>query len=207
MTPSRTLPDYWRYIPRLSRNENLYYVTSNGAVRMFGKQARSVTVPGQAGTGQVPLSKIAVSAGGHYLAGIAGPGDHGLHRGSGRGRESALVGRRSGSAQQAHRTRDSPCLAGTVRATCGWRARVRGSPGVWVVPAAAEGSAVQVILPLGVGPVTGLRVAPDGVRVALIVGTGAAAHMVLGAITHSGASVSITHWRAARPRPRRGDPP
>ncbi len=100
----QALPDYWRYIPRPSRNENLYYVTSKGAVRMFGRQARSVTVPGQAGTGQEPLSKIAVSAGGRYLAGHRRPGDHGLHRGPGRGRESALVGRRIGSAQQAHRS-------------------------------------------------------------------------------------------------------
>ena len=53
---------------------------STGAVRMFGQQAHSVAVPGQAGTGEVPLSKIAVS-------GTALPGrhrrarrrDHGLH--------------------------------------------------------------------------------------------------------------------------------
>jgi hypothetical protein len=51
---------------------------------------------------------------------------------------------------------------------------------------------VPVSLPVGMGPVTGLRVAPDGVRIALIVGTGASAHMMVGAITRSGGAVFIT---------------
>jgi hypothetical protein len=51
---------------------------------------------------------------------------------------------------------------------------------------------VPVSLPIGVGPVTGLRVAPDGVRIALIVGAGAGAHMMVGAITRSGGAVFIT---------------
>ena len=44
-----------------------------GAKRVFGKQAHSVAAPGQAGAGEFALNKIAVSANGHYLAGVAGP--------------------------------------------------------------------------------------------------------------------------------------
>ena len=51
---------------------------------------------------------------------------------------------------------------------------------------------MPVSLPVGMGPVTGLRVAPDGVRIALIVGTGASAHMMVGAITRSGGAVFVT---------------
>ena len=97
--------DYEGYIPRAPRDENLYYVATNGAVRMFGQQAHSVAVPGQAGTGQVPLSKIAISTDGHYLAGIAGSGTDGLHREPGRRRAPARPGFGGQPAQQAHRHR------------------------------------------------------------------------------------------------------
>jgi hypothetical protein len=69
---------------------------------------------------------------------------------------------------------------------------VHGSPGVWMIPAAAHGTVMRIVLPSQVGPVTGLRIAPDGVRIAMIVGTGAAAHLILGAITRGGASAFIT---------------
>jgi len=69
----QSLADYSGYIPRGRRDANLYYVSPTGAVRMFGKEVHSVPVAGQAGTGQVQLSKIAISPDGHNLAGIAGP--------------------------------------------------------------------------------------------------------------------------------------
>jgi hypothetical protein len=183
--------DYGRYIPRASRDENLYYLTTNGPVRMFGRQAHSVAVPGQAGTGQVPLSKIAISTDQHYLAGIAGPATTVYTE------NLAAAARPHASASDLNlHTR----LTGTGFSALSWDSagdlwvagRVHGSPGVWVIPA-AKGAAVQVTLPFGVGPVTALRVAPDGVRVALIVGTGAATHMLLGAIAHFGAAVSVIH--------------
>jgi Lipoprotein LpqB beta-propeller domain/Sporulation and spore germination len=183
--------DYGSYIPRVSRDENLYYVATNGAVRMFGKEAHSVAVPGQAGTGQVPLSKIAVSPDGHYLAGIAGPATTVYTE------NLAAAARPHVSAAELNL---HSRLTGAGFSALSWDSagdlwvagRVHGSPGVWVIPA-AKGAAAQVTLPFGVGPVTGLRVAPDGVRVALIVGTGAATHMLLGAIAHFGASVNIVH--------------
>ena len=185
----QSLAEYLRYIPPVSRPQNLYYVSANGAVRMFGQQAHSVAVPGQAGTGDVALSKIAVSMNGHYLAGIAG---------------TTVYTEDLAAAAKAH----APAgvgglhsrLDGTRFSTPSWDSagdlwvagRVQGQPGVWVIPAASGGKPIPVSLPIGMGPVTGLRVAPDGVRIALIVGTGASAHMMVGAITRSGGAVFIT---------------
>ena len=189
--------DYKRYIPRAPRDENMYYVATNGAVRMFGKQAHSVAVPGQAGTGQVPLSKIAVSKDGHYLAGIAGPATTVYTESL-----DAAARQHASAAELSLHSR----LTGTGFSALSWDSagdlwvagRVHGSPGVWVIPA-AKGAAVQVTLPFGLGPVTGLRVAPDGARVALIVGTGTASRMLLGAIAHSGAGVAIIHTAPLAP--------
>jgi hypothetical protein len=189
--------DYGRYVPRGPRDQNLYYVATNGAVRMFGRQAHSVTVPGQAGTGQVPLSKIAISTDGDYLAGIGGS-------------STAVYTEDLAAAAKAHAAAAAADLhsrlTGTGFSALSWDSagdlwvagRVHGSPGVWVIPAAG-GPAVQVSLPFGVGPVTGLKVAPDGVRIALIVGTGSATHMLLGAIAHTGAGLSIIHTAPLAP--------
>jgi hypothetical protein len=160
---------------------------------MFGRQARSVTVPGLAGTGQVPLNKIAVSAGGHYLAGIAGP-------------VSTVYTEDLAAAAKPHASAAATGLhsrlTGTRFSTPSWdnagnlwvAGTVHGSSGVWMIPAAAGSSAVKAILPPRVGSVTGLRVAPDGVRIAMIIGSGRTAHLMLGAITHSGGNVFITRW-------------
>ena len=53
------------------RQEDLYFLGSNGAVRALGQEG-SRAVPGQAGTGQVPLTDIAVSRDRRYLAGVGG---------------------------------------------------------------------------------------------------------------------------------------
>ena len=189
----QSLAEYSRYIPPESRPQNLYYVSANGSVRMFGQQAHSVAVPGQAGTGEVLLSKIAVSMNGHYLAGVGGPAAR-----------STVYTEDLAAAAKEHATARVGGLrirlTGTRFSTPSWDSagdlwvagRVRGQPGVWVIPAASGGKPIPVSLPVGMGPVTGLRVAPDGVRIALIVGTGASAHMMVGAITRSGGAVFIT---------------
>jgi hypothetical protein len=187
----QSLAEYARYIPPESRPQNLYYVSASGAVRVFGQQAHSVAVPGQAGTGEVLLSKIAVSMNGHYLAGISGPATT-LYT-----EDLAAAAKQHAPAKVGGlHTR----LTGTGFSTPSWDSagdlwvagRVRGQPGVWVIPAASGGKPIPVSLPIGMGPVTGLRVAPDGVRIALIVGTGASAHMMVGAVTRSGGAVFIT---------------
>jgi hypothetical protein len=187
------LTDYSGYIPRGHSDENLYYVSGNGAVRMFGRQARSVPVPGQAGTGRVQLSKIAISPDGHDLAGIAGPATTVYTE------DLAAAAKAHASAAEAglHSR-----LTGTDFSTPSWDSsgdlwvagRVSGSPGIWVIPAAAKGVPTRVSLPAGTAPVTGLKVAPDGVRIAMVVGSGSAAHVMLGAIARGGAGVfSIAH--------------
>lgn len=187
----QSLAEYGHYIPRVSRPQNLYYVSNNGAVRMFGQQAHSVAVPGQAGTGEVQLSKIAVSANGHYLAGIGGPATTVYTEDLAAAAKEHAPARVGGLHSR---------LTGTQFSTPSWdgagdlwvAGRAHGEPGVWVIPAALGGRPVPVSLPIGMGPVTGLRVAPDGVRIALIVGRGASAHLMVGAITRSGGAVFIT---------------
>jgi hypothetical protein len=187
----QSLAEYSRYIPPVSGPQNLYYVAANGAVRMFGQQAHSVAVRGQAGTGAIALNKIAVSVNGHYLAGVAGPATTVYTEDlAAAAKEHAPAG-----VGQLHSR-----LTGTRFSTPSWDSagdlwvagRVHGQPGVWVIPAASRGKPIPVSLPVGIGPVTGLRVAPDGVRIAMIVGTGAGAHMMVGAITRSGGAVFIT---------------
>jgi len=187
----QSLAEYSRYVPSVNRAQNLYYVGANGAVRMFGQQAHSVAVPGQAGTGTLQLSKIAVSPDGHYLAGVAGPATTVYT-------EDLAAAAKEHAAASAGNLHSR--LTGTHFSTPSWDSagdlwvagRVKGEPGVWVIPAASRGKAVPVSLPVGVGTVTGLRVAPDGVRIALIVGSGATAHLMVGAIARSGAGVFIT---------------
>ncbi|HUZ38304.1 MAG TPA: LpqB family beta-propeller domain-containing protein [Streptosporangiaceae bacterium] len=191
------LADYWHYIPRGRHDEPLYYVSSNGAVRMFGRLARSVAVPGEAGTGQIQLNKIAVSPDGRYLAGIAGPATTVYTADL----AAAAKPHAPASAGGLH-TR----LTGTQFSAVSWDSadelwvagRVHGSPGVWVIRA-GKGGAERVSLPFGTGPVTGLRVAPDGVRIVLVVGTGPEAYLQLGAIVRGGGAFSISRLVALAP--------
>jgi hypothetical protein len=158
---------------------------------MFGQEAHSIAVPGQAGTGEVQLSRIAVSTSGHYLAGVGGPATTVYTEDLAAAAKEHAPARVGGLHVR---------LTGTGFSTPSWDSagdlwvagRVQGQPGVWVIPAASGGRPIPVSLPVGMGPVTGLRVAPDGVRIALIVGTGASAHLMVGAITRSGGAVFIT---------------
>ena len=131
-------------------------------------------------TGQIPLRILAVSPDEHYLAGIAGPSntvyisdlvaaaqDHPKPPGGN------LVARLTGSSLTAlswdHR--DELWVAG----------KSGGQSGVWVVSPGTS-PPIQVSLPPGTGPVTALRMAPDG-------GTGA--RLLLGAIVRGSGQLSI----------------
>jgi hypothetical protein len=180
--------DYARFVPRVPRDANLYYLGVGGAVRVFGRLAHSVPVPGEAGTGRIPLTQVAVSPDGRYLAGAAGPADT-VYTGD---LSAAAKLHASDEARNLHLR-----LTGTGFTGLSWDSsdrlwvagRVHRSPGVWVIP--PTGAPVRVTMPAGLGPVTGLRVAPDGVRIALIVGQGFGARVVLGAIERTGTAVSI----------------
>jgi hypothetical protein len=191
------LADYSHYVPHGRHDEPLYYVSSGGAVRMFGKAAHSVAVPGEAGTGRIPLNKIAISPDGRYLAGIAGP-------------SSTVYVSDLAAAAKTHAAASAgdlhSRLTGAGFAAPSWDSdgnlwvagRVHRTPGIWVIPGAG-GAPERVSFPARLGAVTGLRIAPDGVRVALIVGEGASARLLLGAIMRSGSSVSIIHTVALAP--------
>jgi WD40 repeat protein len=140
-------------------------------------------VTGGTGAGQVPLSKIAVSPDESHLAGLAGPSNT-VYTGQ-------LVTTGTSQRQSVEQLHEQ--LTGTSFSSLSWDnsgdlwvVGTRGHrPGVWVL-AGGQAPAHRVQLPSGLGPVTSLRVAPDGVRVAMIVGQGAKAHLALAAAMHDG---------------------
>ena len=186
--------DYPRLVPVAGNGQSLYYVGADGRVMVLrqpshGGDEISTAVPGAAGQGHVPMSAIAVSPDSHYLAGIGGNGT-----------EVYVSDLAAAAAPQAKPSASTPHvrLTGSGFTTPSWDSgdnlwvagRSGGSAGVWVLPHGG-GPAVRVSLPPGLAPVTGLRVAADGTRLAMIVGQGAAAHLVLGAIVRSGGQFVI----------------
>jgi hypothetical protein len=151
------------------RPEKLYFLGTNGAARVLGaRDGSSTAVPGQAGTGQVRLSSIAVSRDQRYLAGIGGPaGASALYTGS----LSAAAKPHATPAARALQSR----MSGVSIASVSWDRNdnlwVAGSSGnkprVWIL-GASKGTPVSVGLPSIIRSVTALRVAPDGVRVAML---------------------------------------
>lgn len=180
--------NYAQYIPH-ARGNAVYYLTPGGAVRELSRlAARGVPVRGEAGTGDVPLSKIAVSPDGRYLAGTAGPATTVYTC------DLVATSRSRSRVGKLHVRLTGTALSGLSFDSAGnlWLSgRVHHSQGVWVLPP-GKGAATRVRVPAHLGPVTGLRVAPDGARVALIAGRGAASHLLLGAIVRSGNRFSIT---------------
>jgi hypothetical protein len=175
-------------IPHPRGDEALYYLTSSGSPRMLGSQStRGAALPG----GQAALNDIAVAPGGRYLAAVAAPAST-IYTSS-LGGSDAKTG---GHSAELHLRRQ---LSGSSFTSMSWdnqkdlwvAGRLRHSPGVWVLPS-GEAPALRVPLPKTVrGPVTGIRVAPDGSRVAMIIGSGASARLVLGAVVRDGASYFV----------------
>jgi hypothetical protein len=173
--------------PHLQARAAVYYLTPGGSPRMLGSSAQQgVPLAG----GPAGLSQLAVAPSRRYLAGLGPPGttvytsahagaepDAGSHP-AGLHMRAQLTGR--GLAGLSWDSHDNLWVAG----------RLRGAFGLWVLPG-GRGPGERVRLPAGVGPVTGVRVAPDGVRIAMIAGAGAAAHLVLGAIEPDGRGFAI----------------
>jgi hypothetical protein len=129
------------------------------------------------GSAQVALTKVAVSPRGGRLAGLAGPANKVF--------TGVLV---TGPGHRLSVELLQAQLSGTSFSSLSWD----NSDDLWVVGTTGhrqgvrvlitgQGPGVPVQLPSLGGPVTSLRVAPDGVRVAMIVGEGARAHLVLAA--------------------------
>ena len=150
-----------------SAHEELYFLGNNGAARVLRAQGGgSSAVPGQAGTGQVPLTSIAISRDRRYLAGIGGAGTT-LYTSS----LSAAAKPHASPAARALQSR----MSGVSIASVSWDRNdnlwVAGSSGrkpkVWVL-GASGGPPVSVGLPPHIRSVSALRVAPDGVRAAML---------------------------------------
>ena len=182
--------DYARLVQHPAIGESLYYVGADGRVRLLGQGDESSTpVPGEAGLGRVPMSAIAVSPDRHYLAGIGGGGT--AVSVSDLAAATVPHAKPSASAPRTRLTGSGFTTPSWDRADNLWVAgRSGGAAGVFVLPRGG-GPAVRVSLPSGLGPVTGLRVAPDGTRLALIVGQGLTAHLVLGAIIRAGGQFAV----------------
>ncbi len=170
-----------------------YFLGSNGAARVIGRQGSSA-VPGQAGTGQIPLTSIAVSPDQRYLAGIGGST---LYTSS----LAAAAKPHASATARALQTRMSDTSVTSLswdRYDNLWAAGTSGGkPRVWML-AASGGKPVSVGLPAHVRSVTALRVAPDGVRVAMIAkvstgsGTGPQTEVLLGAIVQADNQVTLS---------------
>ncbi len=173
---------YAKMVPVPSADAGLYFVAADKTVQILPSSgaAEPAPVPGQAGTGAVPMTAIAVSpvtSGTPALAGIAANGrdvwigaltkDARLDRWRPGGKVTSLSWDRAGDL---------------------WAAT---SKGVWLLQPDSK-AAIPIDVPLdGQQQVTMLRVAPDGVRVAMIVRGPHSSHVMVAAITRSGSAASI----------------
>jgi lipoprotein LpqB-like beta-propeller protein/sporulation and spore germination protein len=189
--PEQAVGSYWQLVPHWHNNTAVYYLTPGGSARMLSRlAARGVAVPGQAGSGGPPLAQIAVSPDGKHLAGIAGP--------PGTVYSSELA---TGSRSSSRSSQDRLHVSLTGRSFTGmswdssndlWVTGRRGrTAGLWVLPS-GEGAPLRVRLPARTGPVSAVRVAPDGVRVAMIAGRGRGAHLLLGAVVRQGTGFAVS---------------
>lgn len=161
-----------------------YYIDGGRLRAVDGSQ-----VSGPAGLGNPQLSDPAVSPNGSEIAGVVQqPG------------ESSLVVSRTGGAltevlSGADFTTPSFDADGNL-----WTAELHGdgTSTVWYVDAGKQPQ--QVTVPdLGGQPVTALRSSRDGTRVAMIIGAGPDAHVVVGRVVVAGGGVRIEALRAAAP--------
>jgi Lipoprotein LpqB beta-propeller domain/Sporulation and spore germination len=163
--------------------QNLYFLSPDGAARVLPEQGGgSTALPGAAGTGRIQLNSIAISPDGRYLAGLAGPpGAATLYTED----LAAAAKEHAGSAARALR----PRLSGVRLSSASWdgsddlwvAGASGGKPRVWMLPGAGGGPR-QVDVPGGTRRITALRVAADGVRMAMITTTTSGTGVVLAAI-------------------------
>jgi Lipoprotein LpqB beta-propeller domain len=185
------LGTYQSRIPQSPPGERAYYLSQGGSLHSLAARSDHGGVPvlRGPGTGQVALSKVAVSPDGHHLAGLTGPANA-VYTGN-------LVPSGDGQRQSVTQLRSQ--FPGIRFTSLSWdrlndlwvTGTTRTGPGVWVL-IGGQGPAVQV-QPSDFGPVTDLRVAPDGTRVAMIVRTGTDADLVLAAVMHDHAGFLLSN--------------
>lgn len=181
---------YQRYIPQAAAGTKAYYLSQDGGLRTLAAGAvRGTAVLRAGGTSQVALSRIAISPRGGKeleLAGLSGP-ENTLYTGS-------LVTSKDGQRQTLGQLHVQ--LPGTSLTSLSWDnlgnlwvvGRVGHKSGVWVLP----GGQAQAVPVTGGDDVIGLRVAPDGNRVAMIVRMGKSVQLQLAAIRHDSNSFWLT---------------
>ncbi len=151
----------------------VYYIDGKGRVATLSGFRSDTPVRGAAGTGELPFDQIAVSPDERSVAGVSGG--------------VLYTGRLDGSLSQR--------LTASRLTTLSWDS----AGGLWVAGRSGNRTRVwrldrgmrpiDVRLPQMPGPVTAMRVAPDGVRVAIITGSGAASRLWLAAIDQSRAAL------------------
>jgi Lipoprotein LpqB beta-propeller domain len=172
---------YQKFIPHLP-GARAYYLSQDGALRSLAAGSGHATAAVRAsGTGQVALSKIAVSPRNNQLAGLTGQAN------------MVYTGTLATSGDSGRRTLGQlhSQLTGNSFTSMSWDSlgdlwvagTIRHKPGIWVLRD-GRAPAIQVPLPPGADQVIAFRVAPDGNRVAMIVRTGTSVQLQLAAIRH-----------------------
>lgn len=176
---------YQGWVPTQQAGSSLYFVGSNAAVQALsgagqpgaGQSGRVSAVAGAAGApGVQPFTSIAISPNGRSLAGIAA---------GGAAVYTATLGR--GATLREWRPPTGSCTS------VSWDAQgdlwITAGGIVWMLPPGGGSAApVSVDVPPSV---TDFQVAPDGVRVVMIVQGSTGAQVQVGAITHSGSTASV----------------
>jgi hypothetical protein len=175
---------YQGWVPSQLAGSVLYFIASAGTVQALsgvgqpgaGQPGRVSAAVGAAGLPS--LTSIAVSPDGRSLAGISA-GDAGVY----------ITGLSRGASLREWRPPSGSCTS------VSWDAAgdlwITAGDIVWMLPPGGGSAApVSVDVPPG-SDVTDFQVAPDGVRVVMVVRGPSGTQVQLGAITHSGPSASI----------------
>jgi hypothetical protein len=171
------LQTYQSWVPGQAANPGLYYVGSNGTVQELTGTSTSPVAGAAGAAGVASLSSVAVSPNGRLVAGISAGG------------AAVYFGALSkGATLKQWRPPTGSCTS------VSWDSRgdlwITAGGIVWLLPPGGGSAApVSVDAPPG-STVTDFQVAPDGVRVVMIV-HGAPDSVELGAITRSGASAAV----------------
>ena len=145
------------------------------ATQLQANAHQGALVAGQAGSADIPLTQVAVSPDGRYVAGLSSNGN--LYTGS-LSRNGTLTLRTSGDYGSLSWDRHD-----NLWATKGGQ--------IWMMPGQnGEPAQVSITLPAG-EKVTAFKVAPDGVRCAMLASGKAGTRLLMAAIVHSGQQAYI----------------
>jgi hypothetical protein len=183
--------NYQGKVPVPSSKAGLYFVASDGTVQTLPASGTAApqAVKGAAGEGGVPMTAIAVSPVGEAITDEGStPALAGI---SETGRDIEFGALTKGAKLDSWRPGGTVTSLSWDPAGDLWAATSRG---VWLLRPGGK-APIAVDLPFGSKQhVTALRVAPDGVRVAMIVSTrDSPPQVMVGAVTHSGSAATVSN--------------